>query len=170
MQLRILGSAAGGGSPQWNCWCAVCRAVRGGEPGTQRRMQSSIAVREAPGAPWLLVNASPDLHRQLDLLDTQVGDEVVRANPVGGVLLTDAEIDHASGLLLLREADEPLELYATDRAVRALREDWPLLRMLESWCGIDWHELTADDPRATSRFGEITIEAFTSGEDAPRYT
>ncbi len=132
-------------------------------------MQSSLAVRGSDTDPWLLVNASPDVHRQLELLEPAVGDDVVRASPVGGVLLTDAEIDHASGLLLLREGDAPLPLYSTEPAHRALQDDWPLLRMLDDWCGIDWRELFADDPTAPAGFGDVTIEAFTTGHDAPRY-
>ena len=116
MQVRVLGSSAGGGSPQWNCHCSVCRAVRSGAPGTRRRMQSSLAVRAAPAEPWLLVNASPDVARQLELLDVPVHDDVVRDVPFGAVLVTDAEIDHCAGLLLLREGDAPLTLYATAAA------------------------------------------------------
>lgn len=166
MQLRILGSAAGGGSPQWNCHCGVCRQVRAGAPGTRPRTQSSIAVRGTDTEPWLLVNASPDVHRQLELLGVDPGDDV-RHVPIGGVLLTDAEIDHCAGLLLLRESDEPLRLWGTEPVRRALTEDWPMLAMLESWCGIDWHGL--EPGGAPVDVGSLRVESFTTGEDAPRY-
>lgn len=169
MQVRILGAAAGGGSPQWNCWCSVCRAVRAGEPGTQPRMQSSLAVRAAATEPWLLINASPDLPRQLALLAEQPAADVVRHTPIGAVLLTDAEIDHAAGLLLLRESTTPLELHCTAQARDALVGEWPLLTMLESWCGIDWRELHADDPTRPGHVLGLAVESFTTGEDAPRY-
>jgi pyrroloquinoline quinone biosynthesis protein B len=169
MQVRVLGSAAGGGSPQWNCHCEVCRAVRAGAPGTRVRTQSSIAVRASDDEPWLLVNASPDVARQLELLDVDVADDAVRDVPFGAVLVTDAEIDHCAGLLLLREGDEPLTLYSTPAAHRALVDDWPLLRMLGSWCGVEWRELVADDRRSWSSFGTLDVEAFTTGHDAPRY-
>lgn len=167
MQVRILGAAAGGGSPQWNCHCAVCVKVRDGAPGTQPRMQSSLAVRADGASRWLLVNASPDVHRQLALLDTDAGGDV-RFSPLSGVLLTDAEIDHAAGLLLLRESSEAMRIHGTAQARVALTDDWPMLPMLESWCGVDWHELAADAGTTTEVDG-LTVEAFTSGEDAPRY-
>lgn len=169
MQVRILGSAAGGGSPQWNCHCSVCVAVRTGAPGTLPRMQSSLAVRATDRSPWLLVNASPDVHRQLELLDPTAPADAIRHTPIGGVLLTDAEIDHCAGLLLLRESTAPLTLYATEPAHRALQTDWPVLRMLDAWCGIDWHELVADDPSHAVSHDGIAIETFTTGHDAPRY-
>lgn len=167
MQLRILGSAAGGGSPQWNCHCGVCRKVRAGAPGTRRRMQSSIAVRGTADEPWLLVNASPDVHRQLELLAVDAPEGAVRHVPVGGVLLTDAEIDHCAGLLLLRESDDSLRIWGTEPVRRALSEDWPMLTMLDSWCGVDWNELQPGG--APASIGSLQVEAFTTGEDAPRY-
>src|SRR3954465_7971992 len=99
--VRVLGAAAGGGFPQWNCRCGTCEAARAGVR-ARPRTQSSLAIRGAEG-PWWLVNASPDLRQQLETLPAEHAD-VVRASPVAGVLLTDAEIDHTAGLLLLRES------------------------------------------------------------------
>jgi pyrroloquinoline quinone biosynthesis protein B len=96
VRVRVLGSAAGGGYPQWNCRCRVCDAARAGE--SRPRTQSSLAIRGDDG-PWFLVNASPDLRQQLELLGAAV--DGVRGSPVAGVLLTDAEIDHTAGLLLM---------------------------------------------------------------------
>jgi pyrroloquinoline quinone biosynthesis protein B len=167
MQIRVLGSAAGGGSPQWNCGCPVCEQVRAGVPGTQVRMQSSIAVRADAQAPWLLINASPDVHRQLELLRTPLapGDEI-RSSPVGAVLLTDAEFDHASGLLLMRESTEPLHVIATQSVHDALTTEYPIASLLERWCGVTWQ--IVEDGSAIDVLG-LTVTAFTSGEDAPRY-
>src|SRR5712691_7594450 len=106
MRVRVLGSAAGGGFPQWNCHCRTCRAVRDRTGRAVPRTQSSIAVRGDRG-PWFLANASPDLRQQLEALPTD-SPNGLRATPFGAVLLTDAEIDHAAGLLLLRESSEPL--------------------------------------------------------------
>src|SRR5579862_1124912 len=102
MIVRVVGSAAGGGFPQWNCNCRVCAAARNGHGRAVPRTQSSIAVRADDG-PWYLVNASPDLRQQLAEFPYERGDEL-RATPVAGVVLTDAEIDHTAGLLLMRES------------------------------------------------------------------
>ena len=168
MQVRILGSAAGGGSPQWNCNCTVCTAVRAGTGGAQPRMQSSLAIRSGDDAPWLLVNASPDVHRQVELMGGEHRTGGGRSTPFAGVLLTDAEIDHASGLLLLRESTAPLQLYATAQAYGALTDEWPLVSMLSDWCGVDWHELHAGRTSELAGFG-LSADCFTTGEDAPRY-
>ena len=103
MRVRVLGSAAGGGFPQWNCHCETCEAARAGVR-ARPRTQSSLAIRGDDG-PWFLVNASPDLRQQLETLDAPRADGV-RAPPIAGVLLTDAEIDHTAGLLLLRESGD----------------------------------------------------------------
>src|SRR3954465_1904550 len=99
--VRVLGAAAGGGFPQWNCRCGTCEAARAGVR-ARPRTQSSLAIRGAEGPGWL-VHASPDLRQQLEALAPGTGDGV-RAMPIAGVLLTDAEIDHTAGLLLLRES------------------------------------------------------------------
>src|SRR5207245_2908420 len=85
LRVRILGSAAGGGFPQWNCNCSTCQAARDPSAHAEPRTQSSIAVRGNRG-PWFLVNASPDLRQQLEGLPTDRGDGL-RASPVAGVLL-----------------------------------------------------------------------------------
>jgi pyrroloquinoline quinone biosynthesis protein B len=133
VRVRVLGSAAGGGYPQWNCHCRVCDAARAGE--SRPRTQSSLAIRGDDG-PWFLVNASPDLRQQLEMLERPDG---VRAPPVAGVLLTDAEIDHTAGLLLMRESASPIRVYGDAGIARALSET--VLRMLERFCGVDWRAL-----------------------------
>src|SRR3954454_6122581 len=117
MRARILGSAAGGGFPQWNCRCSTCEAARTGVS-ARPRTQSSLAIRSA-GGPWWLANASPDLRQQLEglAIDPQTA---VRAAPTAGVLLTDAEIDHTAGLLLMRESSVPLHVYGSEAVGRAL--------------------------------------------------
>ena len=108
MRVRVLGSAAGGGFPQWNCHCGTCEAARAGVR-ARPRTQSSLAIRGDEG-PWFLVNASPDARQQLETLAPDHADGV-RAPPVAGVLLTDAEIDHTAGLLLLRESGAPVRVF-----------------------------------------------------------
>jgi pyrroloquinoline quinone biosynthesis protein B len=135
MWLRVLGSAAGGGFPQWNCDCPGCRAVRGGSRPARARTQSSVAV-SADHRSWFLLNASPDLRAQFEAfhgLHPRGG----RATPLRAVLLTDAELDHTLGLVLLREG-RALELHATRAAYATLRYGTGLVAMLERYCRVDW--------------------------------
>src|SRR5215208_4272734 len=122
MRVRVLGSAAGGGFPQWNCRCETCEAARAGER-ARARTQSSLAIRGDDG-PWFIVNASPDLRQQLETLGRRPIDGV-RAPPIAGVLLTDAEIDHTARLLLLREAATPVRVYGAAGVERALTDSDP---------------------------------------------
>jgi pyrroloquinoline quinone biosynthesis protein B len=165
VRVHVLGSAAGGGSPQWNCHCEVCEAARTGVR-ARPRTQSSLAIRGGQG-PWFLVNASPDLRQQLETLD-QPGVDGVRAQPIAGVLLTDAEIDHTAGLLLLRESATPLRVYGDAGVERALSDGYPVLPMLQRYCGAEWQPL---EPGRTLPIdgSSLEVESFAAGGDAPRY-
>lgn len=133
MLLRVLGSAAGGGSPQWNCGCPVCTAVRSGAG--PARTQSSVAV-SADRSRWFLINASPDVRTQVeDFPALHPCDD--RTTPLEAVLLTDAELDHTLGLLLLREA-RALRLYATPTVRKTLSDGSGILRTLERYCPVEW--------------------------------
>jgi pyrroloquinoline quinone biosynthesis protein B len=165
VQVRILGSAAGGGFPQWNCRCETCEAARNGAR-ARPRTQSSLAIRGREG-PWFLVNASPDARQQLEPLTPERVDGV-RAPPIAGVLLTDAEIDHTAGLLLLRESGTPVRVFGDKGVERALRDGYPVLAILERYCGAEWQTLEPD--RATPLPGSsLLVEPFHVGGDAPRY-
>ncbi len=120
MWIKILGSAAGGGFPQWNCNCANCRAVRAGAPDFLARTQSSLAV-SAHGADWLIINASPDLSQQIAATPElwPGADGPKRASPVRAVALTNADVDHVAGLLSLRER-QAFDLYAAPRVLDTL--------------------------------------------------
>jgi pyrroloquinoline quinone biosynthesis protein B len=164
VRVRVLGSAAGGGYPQWNCRCDVCDAARAGT--AQPRTQSSLAIRGEHG-PWFLVNASPDLRQQLETLDHEPVDDV-RSPPVAGVLLTDAEIDHTAGLLLLRESATPVRVFGAAGVERALTDGYPVLAMLQRYCGAEWQ--TLEPGRAQPLDGSsLVVEPFPAGGDAPRY-
>jgi pyrroloquinoline quinone biosynthesis protein B len=165
VRVRVLGSAAGGGFPQWNCHCEPCEAARAGER-ARPRTQSSLAIRGDDG-PWFLVNASPDLRQQLELLDGQ-GAGGVRAAPIAGVLLTDAEIDHTAGLLLLREAATPVRIFGAAGVERALTDGYPVLPMLERYCGAEWRTLEPERPQPLAG-SSLVVESFATGGDAPRY-
>jgi pyrroloquinoline quinone biosynthesis protein B len=165
MVVRILGSAAGGGFPQWNCNCRVCSASRNGHGRAQPRTQSSIAVR-ADSGPWYLVNASPDLRQQLAALPHERTSDL-RVTPLAGIVLTDAEIDHTAGLLLLRESSVPLRVFSSEAVRHALTDHYPVLTMLEHYCGVEWSRL---DPGETVVLDEtLELEAFATGGDPPLY-
>jgi pyrroloquinoline quinone biosynthesis protein B len=109
----VLGSAAGGGYPQWNCACDTCRRARSGDPAAKPRTQSSLAI-SADGERWFLLNASPDLRQQILNSPALHPRHGKRHSPIAGVVLTNGDVDHIAGLINLRES-QPLTLYATSR-------------------------------------------------------
>lgn len=123
MQIKVLGSSAGGGLPQWNCNGRNSRDVRRGVPGLQARTQSSLAV-SADGRNWVLLNASPDLRAQIAATPEIQPDPEgpARNSPIEAVVLTNGDVDHVAGLLNLREG-EPFNIYATDRVLGILAEN-----------------------------------------------
>lgn len=160
MRILILGSAAGGGFPQWNCNCLVCQQARARNGRAVPRTQSSIAV-SADGARWTLFNASPDLRQQITdnpPLHPAVG---ARHSPITNVVLTNADVDHVAGLLTLRES-QPLVLYANQRVLGAL-DDNPIFGVLNpdfvkrKILPLD-SEITLSDPMG-EEIG-LTVEAF----------
>jgi pyrroloquinoline quinone biosynthesis protein B len=132
----VLGSAAGGRLPQWNCTCRQCEAARAGR--IPRRTQSCIAVA-GRDAGWWLVNASPDIAQQLETLPRSA-ELPVRHNPVRGVFLTNADLDHVLGLPLLREGG-CITVFAPAAVRRAVAEGLQFDRVLASFGGIDWRPL-----------------------------
>src|SRR5689334_21455094 len=121
MQIRLLGTAAGGGVPQWNCQCVVCRQARADPRRVQPRTQSSVAL-SADGRNWFLLNASPDIRMQIEKFPPlQPSGAAIRNSPVEGILLTNADLDHTLGLLLLREG-EKLRVHATPQVRQALAD------------------------------------------------
>ena len=140
MKLAVLGSAAGGGSPQWNCACPVCAAVRAGA--CPPRTQSSVAV-SADGDRWFLLNASPDVRAQIEA-NPCLHPHGDRTTPIDAVLLTDAELDHTLGLLLLREAGV-VRLYATPAVHKTLADGSGVLRTLERYCPVEWRPVVPGD-------------------------
>lgn len=129
MRIRIVGSAAGGGFPQWNCNAPLCKAVRSGNANFRRRTQSSIAV-SAIRHSWALFNASPDIREQIAAFPelSPPPDAPLRSTPIGCVVLTNADVDHIAGLLSLRER-EPFILYATRRVMDVLDAN-PIFKVL----------------------------------------
>ena len=155
MWLRVLGAGAGGGFPQWNCGCPGCRAVRDGSRPATPRTQSSIAV-SADRRRWFLINASPDLRAQIDACPDlhPLGG---RDSPIAGVLLTDAELDHTLGLLLLREGPG-IVLHATDASIATLRDGTGFLPTLERYTGVERHRVVPGETVALD--GRVSYRAF----------
>jgi len=129
MRVKILGSAAGGAFPQWNCACANCRAVRTGTFRGKPRSQTQVAITQDERS-WFLLGASPDLRAQIEATRELHPREGVRESPIDGVVLANADLDHVLGLLLLREL-QPLRVHATASVRRILREDNSMFGMLE---------------------------------------
>ena len=129
MRVKILGSAAGGGFPQWNCACSNCRGVRAGDFRGKARSQAQVAI-SSDGSSWFLLGASPDLRSQIEATAELQPREGVRQSPVAGVVLANADIDHVLGLLLLREL-QPLRVHATESIRRILTEDNSMFGMLQ---------------------------------------
>jgi len=132
MKIQLLGTAAGGGVPQWNCTCRVCSASRAGR--IPSRTQSCAAV-SADGEQWFLLNASPDLQAQIESFPPlQPHSTSLRNSPIQGVLLNSADLDHALGILLLREG-ERLKVHATE----SMRDSLVALTSpLDRFRGIEW--------------------------------
>ena len=126
LRLFVLGSGAGGGYPQWNCLCDVCRLYWNGDERVEARSQSSIAA-SADGEHWLLLNASPDLREQIlkspPLSPTACADpEAKRYSPISAVLVTNGDVDHVAGLLTLRER-QAFTLYGTAGVLGVIAEN-----------------------------------------------
>jgi pyrroloquinoline quinone biosynthesis protein B len=168
MLIRILGASAGGGYPQWNCHCNGCETVRDGK--ATQLTQSSIAIKSEQDGVWFLINASPDVRQQIEAMRSsgcfprQVEN---RSLPFAGILLTDAEIDHTTGLILLRESTAPLNIYSTTTVKQALSTGYALFSTLQNYCGVNWAPLT---PGKTLQLAtDIEVEPFSLSTKAPKY-
>ena len=171
MYVLVLGSAAGGGFPQWNCNCPMCAGVRHCTITAQTRTQSSIAV-STDKVHWLLINASPDIRTQLNSLHTYLQPaRQLRDTGISAVLLADSQIDHTTGLLMLRESKQSLELYCTDRVYEDLTTGFPVLTMLQHYCGVNRHCLPLDQSAfSVPAIEHLRITAVPLSSKAPPYS
>ncbi len=144
MRITILGAAAGGGFPQWNCNCANCSGVRAGTLRARPRTQSSIFIRPDHSADGVLFNASPDILEQIRASATMQPGRSLRDTAIAGVVLMDGQIDHATGLFMLRERGSPLPIWCTDPVYEDLSEGNPVLRVLGHFCGVQRQRITLD--------------------------
>ncbi|MAG33224.1 MAG: pyrroloquinoline quinone biosynthesis protein PqqB [Deltaproteobacteria bacterium] len=171
MQIFVLGSGAGGGFPQWNCNCPNCSGLRDGTIRASRRTQSSIAISDG-GGDWLLVNASPDLRAQIEACPALQRRRAVRDTAIAAVLVVDAQIDHSTGLMTLREHAKPLPVYCTPSVHSDLTTGYPLLRALEHYCGIDWHPIDAVGEKSIEipEIPGVRLDPIPIPSEAPPYS
>ena len=169
IRVLLLGVAAGGGLPQWNCACSQCQQARGGV--IQPQTQSSIAVGDETGN-WFLINASPDLPLQMRTyaeLAPRAGSP--RNSPVAAVFLTSADVDHVLGLLSLREGNA-LHIYATP-AMQQAAAILGVAAVLQSFCGVVWHPPAGEGFAAMrgndGRESSLRVRVLPLSGRAPRY-
>lgn len=170
MHVRLLGTAAGGGFPQWNCGCFNCDGVRRGAIRARPRTQSCAAV-SADGRRWFLLNASPDVRVQIESFAPLLPHGIVRGTTIQGILLTNADLDHTLGLLMLREGGR-LPVHATSSVQRALDEGLHLSEVLDRYGGVDWRRPPASlAPLACGdgTLSGLSYAAFPVPGKLPRY-
>ena len=157
MIIKVLGSAAGGGFPQWNCNCPNCRDVRLGRDGLKPRTQSSLAV-SADGVTWVLLNASPDLRQQILATPelTPRGDQL-RDSPIEAVVVTNGDVDHVAGLICLREG-HGFTLFGTDRVLSTLAKN-SVFNVLNGE-QVRRQSLVLGRPSLVGGPGRLEVEAF----------
>ncbi len=170
MKIRVLGSAAGGGFPQWNCNCPMCDGVRRGTINAKARTQSSIAVSQ-DGVDWVLLNASPDILTQIKAFPALQPGRAIRDTGIRSVVLMDAQIDHATGLLMLREG-KVLELYCTAPVHEDLSVTNPILQLLTHYCEPRWHPIgfTPEDVFSPIGAEHLEFQPIPVSGKAPPYS
>jgi pyrroloquinoline quinone biosynthesis protein B len=172
MHLAILGSAAGGGFPQWNCNCRNCHALRAGTLPAKSRTQTQVAVSN-DGHDWFLLNASPDLRMQIERTPALQPRSGLRDSPISAVLVTSADIDQIAGLLSLREL-QPLRIYCTASLRKILREHNSVFGMLnripQQAC---WMDISLDAAfpllNIDGKEAGISCQAFSLADRYPLY-
>ena len=168
MKIRVLGSAAGGGFPQWNCNCPNCGAVRAGNFPGRARTQSSIAVSDGNPLAWTLINASPDILAQLKSNPDLQPARQIRDTALRGIVLCDSQVDHTTGLFMLRESTTPWPLWCTDNVYADLTRDNPVLKVLSHFCRIERRSLTLNAAFAPDESAGLRLHAIpVAGKPAP---
>ncbi len=170
MYIQVLGSAAGGGFPQWNCNCHNCHGLRKGTLNAVPRTQSSIAISD-DGVNWILCNASPDIRSQLEAFPALQPARQARDTAIAGIILLDSQIDHVTGLLTLREGC-PHDVWCTDMVHQDLTSGFPIFNMLAHWNGGLNHKLISLDGSAFTvpACPALSITAVALRSNAPPYS
>lgn len=170
MKIRVLGAAAGGGFPQWNCNCRNCRGVRDGTLRATARTQSSLAVMGADLNAAVLINASPDIRAQLLANSDLQPARELRDSALNAVLLMDAQIDHTTGLLLLRESAAPLQVWCTDSVYGDLTRENPILQVLAHYCGANRRRVVPGEPFSIDAVRGVRFTALALSSKAPPFS
>lgn len=171
MRITILGSAAGGGFPQWNCNCRQCAGQRCGALRCKARTQSSIFVQGKGQTDGLLFNASPDILQQIKATPALQPARALRDSAIAAVLLMDGQIDHAAGLFMLRERRSPLPLWCTDPVYEDLTMGNPVLRVLGHYCGVARERIVPDGrPFRIAGVQGLQLRAFALDSKAAPYS
>ena len=170
MHIHVLGSGAGGGFPQWNCNCHNCSRIRKGDMKGSPRTQSSITV-SSDGVDWVLFNASPDIRAQLESFPPLQPGRAVRDTGICAILLVDAQIDHSTGMVILREHTKPWEVYCTAAVHEDLTTGYPLFNVLGHFRGVNWHEVATDQtPFTIPGVDDLRFTAVPLKSEAPPYS
>ncbi|MFW6746021.1 pyrroloquinoline quinone biosynthesis protein PqqB [Acinetobacter pittii] len=169
MYIYVLGSAAGGGFPQWNCNCPNCHGVRAGTIQAKARTQSSIAVSEN-GTDWVLLNASPDIRQQLFEFKAAQPARKLRDTGITSVILMDSQLDHTTGLLTLREGC-PMNVWCTAMVHQDLTSGFPVFNMLKHWNGgLQYHEINPKQAFKINGFENLEFLPLIIKSAAPPYS
>ncbi|AMO40728.1 coenzyme PQQ synthesis protein B [Acinetobacter sp. BEC1-S18-ESBL-01] len=169
MYIYVLGSAAGGGFPQWNCNCPNCHGVRTGTIQAKARTQSSIAVSEN-GTDWVLLNASPDIRQQLFEFKAAQPARKLRDTGITNVILMDSQLDHTTGLLTLREGC-PMNVWCTEMVHQDLTSGFPVFNMLKHWNGgLQYHEINPKQAFKIDGFENLEFLPLIIKSAAPPYS
>lgn len=170
LHIKVLGSGAGGGFPQWNCSCDNCSGLRAGTINAKARTQSSIAISNDKKQ-WIIINTSPDIRHQLWTNPEFHPAQGKRDTPIKAVVLVDAQIDHTTGLLILREGQR-LPVYCTSTVYQDLTTGYPILNLLDKYCKIDHHPLPIEDHQTFQipPFDSLTLMALPLVGKAPPYS
>lgn len=172
MRVKVLGSGAGGGFPQWNCNCTNCKGFRSGTLRAKARTQSSVAL-SADGQRWYLLNASPDIRQQINATPCLFPRSEPRDTPIQAILLTNGEIDHIAGLLSVRES-QPLCLYSTLQVQQWVLETNAVFRgLLRAPTQSIWKIVSTTEPQEISgidgKSSGLLYEAFSVPGKPPAY-
>lgn len=169
MYIYVLGSAAGGGFPQWNCNCPNCHGVRTGTIQAKARTQSSIAISEN-GTDWVLLNASPDIRQQLFEFKAAQPARKLRDTGITSVILMDSQLDHTTGLLTLREGC-PMNVWCTEMVHQDLTSGFPVFNMLKHWNGgLQYNEINPKQAFKIDGFENLEFLPLIIKSAAPPYS
>ncbi|ATE60805.1 pyrroloquinoline quinone biosynthesis protein PqqB [Thauera sinica] len=169
MRVHVLGSAAGGGFPQWNCNCPNCDGVRRGGIRAAARTQSSIAVSGGDGQ-WVLFNASPDVLQQIRSFPELQPARTLRDTAIAAIVLIDAQIDHTTGLYMLREHRQPWQVWCTACVREDLSAGNPVFGVLGHYSGVAWNEVPLTAEFAIDGVSGLRFAALPLTSNAPPYS